>query len=115
MGEFWIMPPAAFLVWASRHAGRVLVVSSYKLDKQDEYLSAIIRESGFEPEKIPGREERNKLIASKAYQRQKPHRWEDIASEHPGKHDKWLKIMGLKHISFETPFYQPLRQSCQFY
>ena len=97
---------------ASRHAGSVLVVSSSRLVKYDAFLSAVIRESKYKPERFPGREGRQKLITQASYQQHKPDRWEDIASEHPGKLDKWLKLMGLEHISFRGAFHPALRQSC---
>ena len=88
----------------SRLAGLVLVVTSFNLDKYDAYLSAVIRKSDFTSDKCPGREEQLRLISQKSYQQKKPNRWEDIASEYPGKLDKWLKLMGVAHISFKELF-----------
>ena len=88
----------------SIRSGLVLVVSDHELEGHEDVLSAIIRPSAFELKTVPDEDEKLRLIASEAYQRQKPAKWEDIASEYPGKLDKWMKIMGLEDISFEALF-----------
>lgn len=88
----------------SSHAGQILMVTDFKLDQSGIYPETIIRQSGFKPSKLPDRGKKLTMIASKEYQKAKPNVWDDIASEDPAKQDKWLKVMGLRGITFEELF-----------
>ena len=88
----------------SSHAGQVLVVSSFELGDDGLRPEAIIRQSRFRAPSLPGREEKLQMIASPKYQQAKPPQWENIASEDPELHDKWLKIMGVRGVSYEEVF-----------
>lgn len=54
--------------------------------------------------KLPDREERLKLIEQESYQKAKPPEWENIDAEGPELHHQWLKMMGLRGVSYEELF-----------
>ncbi len=89
---------------ASCRSGQILVVSTDKINQNGIYPEVVIRKTNFRPSKLPGRDEKLKMIASDGYQKTKPAAWDDLASEPPGKHDKWMKVMGLRRITFEELF-----------
>ena len=88
----------------SSHAGQFLVVSSFELDDHGLTPEAVIKQSRFRASSLPGREEKLQMIESSKYQQAKPSEWENIASEDPDLHDKWLKIMGVRGVSYEEVF-----------
>lgn len=89
---------------SSSHAGQALVVSSFELDEDGLRPEAVIKQSRFRTSSLPGREEKLRMIESPKYQQAKPREWENIASEDPDLHDKWLKIMGVRGVSYEEVF-----------
>ena len=89
---------------SSVHAGQFLVVSCYKLELKGLKAEAVIRLSEFQAASLPRRDEKIRMIESNEYQKAKPHEWENIAEDDSGLHDKWLKIMGVRGISYEEIF-----------
>ena len=89
---------------ASSFVGRILVVSSFELQEYHFTPETIIRESNFQPPQLPGREGKLKMIEQESYQKAKPPEWEDIDAEGPELHNQWLKIMGVRGVSYEELF-----------
>jgi hypothetical protein len=113
--EIGFVPPDAWgkypfcrrpLSWykASPLAGRILVVSSFDLDEYHFSPETVIQESDFKPPKLPDREGKLKLIEQESYQKAKPVEWENIDAEGPELHNQWLKMMGLRGVSYEELF-----------
>lgn len=88
----------------SLHAGQFLVVSSYEFEAKGVKPETVIRPSKFHVRLVPSRAEKMIMIESKKYQSAKPQEWENIAADDSGLHDKWLKIMGVRGISYEEIF-----------
>lgn len=88
----------------SHHFGRTLVVSSRALNEHNPGPETVIRDTKFKPPGIPDREEQLALRRQKSYQDARPGEWENIADDDPELHDKWLKIMGVRGISYEELF-----------
>jgi hypothetical protein len=89
---------------ASPFVGKTLVVSSFELLEYHFTPETIIRECDFQPPKLPDREEKLKLIEQESYQKTKPPEWENIDGEGPELHHQWLKMMGLRGVSYEELF-----------
>jgi DNA-binding response OmpR family regulator len=89
---------------SSSHAGQVLVVSSYELEGDELRPDAVITLGKFDARSLPDREEKIRMIKSQRYQEVKPPEWENIGAEDSALHDKWLKIMGIRGISYEEIF-----------
>ncbi len=112
--EIGFVPPDAWeryplckrqLSWykSSHHFGRTLIVSSRKLDENNFSREIIIRDTKFKPPRSPDREEQLAMISRRSYQNAKPDEWENI-DDAPELHDKWLKIMGVRGITYEELF-----------
>jgi len=89
---------------ASPFAGRILVVSSFDLGDYHFTPETIIRDSDFQPSRLPDGEGKLKLIEQESYQKAKPAEWENIDAEGPELHNQWLRMMGLMGVSYEELF-----------
>ena len=89
---------------ASPFTGKILVVSSFGLQEYQFVPETIIRECRFRPPKLPNREEKLRLVDQHLYQQSKPTEWENIDAEGPELHNQWLKMMGLRGVSYEELF-----------
>jgi hypothetical protein len=89
---------------ASPFVGRILVVSSFDLGDYHLTPETMIRDCDFQPPRLPDREGKLKLIEQETYQRAKPAEWENIDAEGPELHNQWLKMMGLREVSYEELF-----------
>jgi len=88
----------------SHHFGRFLVVSSRELNKYGLSHETIIQDTKFRPGLLPGKKEKLTLIKQGSYQKYKPSKWENIGGEDEEVHDRWLKIMGVRGITYEELF-----------
>jgi hypothetical protein len=88
----------------SPHFGCTLLVSSLKLDKWHFIPETIIQESRFRPPGLPDREEKLNLLRRRSYRRAKPAEWDNIGDEDPQFHERWMKIMGVRGITYEELF-----------
>lgn len=79
-------------------------MSSHKLDEYNLSPETIILDRKFRPPGLPDREEQLAMISRKSYQNAKPDKWDKIADDDPELHDKWLKIMGVRGITYEELF-----------
>lgn len=84
--------------------GLNLVISSRDLGPFGLRPETVIREQKFRPRNLPGREEQLALIRQESYQQARPDEWEDIYSEGSQLNEKWLKIMGVRGITYEQLF-----------
>jgi hypothetical protein len=84
--------------------GKVLVISSSRIEAIDRNPNVIIRESKLKRPELPDRREQLHLIERDSYRRVCPREWEDIASEDPELQERWLKIMGLRGITYDELF-----------
>jgi len=84
--------------------GQVLVVSSKKIEEIDREPAVVIREYKFRPASVPDRSGQLRLIERESYQKARPEAWEDIAGEDPEFHERWLKIMGIRGVTYEELF-----------
>lgn len=63
----------------STKAGKTMLMSEKRLPKEmDSHLDATLDESEFQPDKLPGPAELEKVVESNAYQHGKPKAWEGI-------------------------------------
>ncbi len=85
-------------------AGKTLVVSSFDLSDYDFTPETIIQDSRFRPPVLPDDGQKQELIRQQGYQQSKPEKWENIAGEDPALIDKWLKVMGIRRITYEELF-----------
>jgi hypothetical protein len=88
----------------SPFVGKILVVSSFGLQEYHVTPETVIQESYFEAPKLPDREGKLKLIKQESYQKAKPGEWEDIDADGPDLHNEWLKMMGVRGVSYEELF-----------
>lgn len=87
-----------------RYYGQVLVISSNRIDAIDKVPSVVIRESKFRRPELPDRTGQLHLIDRDSYHRACPEAWKDIAGEDPEFQERWLKIMGLRGITYDELF-----------
>ncbi|MFO7601564.1 MAG: hypothetical protein R6X27_17440 [Candidatus Desulfacyla sp.] len=88
----------------SPYYGRILVISSRRIEAIDRSPSVVIRESKFRRPELPDRRGQLHLIERDSYRQVCPREWEDIAGEDPEVQERWLKIMGLRGITYDTLF-----------
>ena len=88
----------------SAHAGRTLLVSSFPLDEFGILPEAIVKESKFRPPYLPDDAEKKRMRYRPGYEKVKPPQWEDIETEDPAQLDRWLKIMGVRGVTFQQVF-----------
>jgi hypothetical protein len=84
--------------------GKTLLVSSNELTEEFPSPAAIIQNSTFRPEDLPGRHELPDLIKRESYLKARPDEWEDLSAEDQEQQKKWLAVMGLGGMSFEELF-----------
>lgn len=84
--------------------GLILVVSSYELSDYGLKPETVIIESKFKPVDFPDDRGMQELISQKSYQQSKPLEWENIAAKDTSLTDKWLKLMGIRKLSYEELF-----------
>jgi len=113
--ESGFVPPGAWdeyplckrqLSWykGSPYFGLTLVVSSNELEGFGLRPQALIKERKFRPPRFPDREEKLKMRRQKAYQQARPAEWEDLSGEDPQIQERWLKVMGIRGMSYEELF-----------
>jgi hypothetical protein len=82
----------------SHRKGQTMMMSAKKLPAEMErFLDAELAPTDFQPERLPGRDELQRLIDSNAYQSRKPAEWEDVS---------WLDALGLKLLFSVTRFWR---------
>ncbi|MCF8144496.1 MAG: hypothetical protein K9N21_11315 [Deltaproteobacteria bacterium] len=84
--------------------GRVLVISASRIVTIDRGPDIIIRESKLRRPELPDRTGQLHLIDRETYHQARPEAWEDIAGEDPELQERWLKIMGLRGITYDELF-----------
>ena len=95
------------LTWfnpACRYYGRTLVISSRRIEAFDAAPDATICESKFKGPRPLGRPEQLCLIERESYQRARPEAWEDLSREDPESQERWLRIMGVRGMTYEELF-----------
>lgn len=88
----------------SPHFGQTLLVSSRNLAPWGLDAETLIRNSKFRCRKFPPRTEQLALLDRESYQTAKPDDWEKIDIHEKDRNDRWLKIMGIHHFSYEELF-----------
>ncbi len=88
----------------SSHAGQFLVISSSDLIDYGLSAEVVIRDSKFWPEKLPDDDAKQQLISQSNYQKTKPDEWDDLENEDPVLISKWLKVMGIRNMTYEELF-----------
>lgn len=83
---------------------KVLVVSSFVLEDEHLHPETIIRDSKFRSRIFPDRAEQLRMIARESYQKSRPEEWENIDGEDSDQQKRWLKVMGLGHMSYKELF-----------
>lgn len=85
--------------------GQTLIVSDTELAEIEHPPETIItRKPDFVPPSLPDELQKQSLTRSPGYLEQKPPAWEDIDSEDPQKHERWLRIMGQGDRNFKDLF-----------
>jgi len=90
----------------SRYAGMFLVVSDERLDVPDLMPTTVIRKIKFKPPRLPAPRQghRQALINRPSYIDAAPELWADIDAMDPKLQEKWLKIMGVRGMSYKNLF-----------
>lgn len=91
---------------ASEHAGKYLVVSAMHLGEYDMAPNTIIMQSDFRPKILPKpkRLDRASLDHKFRYQQLKPAEWEAVEDGQNEMQDRWMKIMGIRGITYRDLF-----------
>ncbi|MBW1780457.1 MAG: hypothetical protein JRL30_06925 [Deltaproteobacteria bacterium] len=84
--------------------GRILVISSNKIEEIDANPDITISEHKLKRPKLLDRTEQLRLIERKSYQQTRPKAWEDISGQDNGFQEKWIKIMGIRGITYDELF-----------
>ena len=87
----------------SPYAGQVLMVSSKPM-KSLEPTCIITERKKFKPPSLPDRDEKLALLARPSYRETRPQVWEDIAAEDPQQQERWMRVMGIRGVSFADLF-----------
>lgn len=95
------------LTWfnpACRYYGKVLVISSTRIEEIDAEPDVVICERKFKRPGMSDRAEQLRLIGRESYQQARPDAWEAIGSDDKGLQEKWLSIMGVRGITYDELF-----------
>ncbi len=95
------------LTWfnpACRYYGQFLVISSGRIPEIDAGPDVIICERKFKRPKPADRTEQLRLIERESYRKARPEAWEDIGSQDTEFQERWLKIMGVRGITYDELF-----------
>jgi len=95
------------LTWfnpACTYYGKVLVISSSEIEGVDAEPAIIISELKRKRPKPPDRNEQLRLIQRESYKRARPDAWEDISGEDAESQERWLKVMGVRGITYDELF-----------
>jgi len=84
--------------------GQVLVISSRSIEEIDNNPTVVIRDTKFKPPETPSRAEQLQLINRESYQKARPDAWEDIDGGDPEFQERWLRVMGIRGISYDELF-----------
>jgi hypothetical protein len=87
----------------SIQAGRTLVVTSQPLEGLVPE-TIISQPQKFKPPSLPDRDQMLDMIARPSYQQARPEIWEDLSAEDPAQQERWLKLMGLRNVTFAELF-----------
>lgn len=109
------VPPSAWhdypfcrrqLSWyaVSPRAGQYLLVSAHPLEQVDLKPQVVIEKTSFKPPRLPGPDELDRLIQRESYVQARPRAWEDLSSQDPADQERWLKIMGLRSVTYQELF-----------
>jgi len=89
---------------SSAYHGKILLVSSFDLKDYEMHFEVIIRQSVFKPSSLPSTEEKARLIERLSYKNARPEEWNNIGSQEVKEKERWLKVMGLRGVTFEELF-----------
>jgi len=95
------------LTWfrpACRYHGRILVIGSRRIDEIAADPDVTICERKFKRPPLPDKTEQLRLIDRKSYKQARPDAWEDIGNEDAQFQERWLKIMGVRGITYDELF-----------
>ncbi len=87
----------------SPYAGKVLLVSSSPI-KGLEPTSIITERKKFKPPRMPDSDEKLAMLARPSYTESRPQVWEDIAAEDPEQQERWMRVMGIRGVTFAELF-----------
>ena len=88
----------------SGYRGKTLVITTKQFDAWTLKPYFIVRDTKFKPPSLPSYDEQLKMIKRKSYLDARPETWEKIEDEDSQLHERWLKIMGLRGISYPELF-----------
>jgi hypothetical protein len=95
------------LTWFSpavRYYGQILVISSRRIEEIDADPDVIICERKLKRPKPPDRTQQLCLIERESYQTVRPEAWEEIGEEDSELQERWLKVMGVRGITYKELF-----------
>lgn len=87
----------------SDKAGLTLLVAAEPLAGAEPY-AVIAERRDFSPPRLPDREQMLALIARPSWSRSRPEQWERVGKGETRRHEQWLRVMGLRGVSFEELF-----------
>ena len=87
----------------SPHAGKALLASSSPVQGL-EATCIITERKKFKPPRLPDDHEKKALLARPSYKDIRPQAWEDIAAEDPEQQKRWMRVMGIRGVSFADLF-----------
>ena len=95
------------LTWfhpSCRYHGRILVISSKKIEEIAADPDVTICERKLKRPALPDKTEQLRLIDRESYKQARPDAWEDIGNEDAQFQERWLKIMGVRGITYDELF-----------
>ena len=84
--------------------GQICVVSSFELEEYGFTPEVTLSPSKFYPPALPNEDEKKRMRQLPSYLQAKPPEWENIETENPALLHKWLKIIGLRGITYQELF-----------
>ncbi|WP_022667506.1 hypothetical protein [Desulfospira joergensenii] len=103
---------------SSKFAGKFLVVSNEPLLENGIELKpeTIIKKIKFKPENLPGKDKKQieELYHTKAFHEQCPREFLDISHTDSDLQDRWLKIMGIRGITYDELFKEQCANHANF-
>jgi hypothetical protein len=84
--------------------GQICVVSSFHLEEYGFIPEVSLTPSNFYPPALPSQDEKKRMKHLPSYDRTKPPEWENIETENPALLHKWLKIIGLRGMTYDEVF-----------
>lgn len=90
--------------WISPRAGQYLLISSEDLGPLGYPAQIRLEATSFKAPRVPDENEKRAMVSRSSYRDARPDAWENLDGEDPAKLERWMKVMGIRSMSYQDLF-----------